>query len=179
MSRTWNWVQLVAGLLTLVLGVVAFAWPEATLRVVGFLFGLNLLVTGLARTAVLLFSTGYPMLNRILGIIFGVFVAIVGILCLRNVAGSVALLLVIVAIGWLLDGLAEIVLAFGADDSGGKGWRIAFGVVAMVAAIALLIWPGIGLTAFLFIGATTLCFLGICLIFVAVAGLRARRVSPV
>jgi uncharacterized membrane protein HdeD (DUF308 family) len=131
-------------------------------------------VAGLARTAVLLFSTGYPMLNRILGIIFGVFVAIVGILCLRNVAGSVALLLVIVAIGWLLDGLAEIVLAIGSDDSA-KSWRIAFGVVAMLAAIGLLIWPGIGLTAFLLIGATTLCFLGLCLVFVAIAGLRARH----
>ncbi|MEU4426587.1 DUF308 domain-containing protein [Actinoplanes sp. NPDC024001] len=173
MSRTWNWVQLVTGLLTLVLGVVAFAWPEATLRVVGFLFGLNLLVAGLARTAVLLFSAGYPMLNRILGIIFGVFVAIVGILCLRNVAGSVALLLLIVAIGWLLDGLAEIVLAIGSDRAG-RGWRIGVGAVAMLAAIGLLIWPGIGLATFLFIGATLLCFLGICLMFVAIAGLRAR-----
>ncbi|WP_328467715.1 DUF308 domain-containing protein [Actinoplanes sp. NBC_00393] len=173
MSRTWSWVQLVAGLLTFVLGILAFAWPEATLRVVGFLFGLNLLVGGLARTVALLFSHGYPMLNRVLGIIFGVFVAIVGILCLRNVAGSVALLLLIVAIGWMLDGFAEIVLATSTEGSA-KGWRIAFGVVAILAAIALLVWPGIGLTAFLFIGATTLCFLGICLAFIAIAGLRSR-----
>ncbi|MBG0567181.1 HdeD family acid-resistance protein [Actinoplanes aureus] len=173
MARTWHWVGLVAGLLTLALGIVAFVWPEATLRVVGFLFGLNLLVVGVARTVVLLFSSGYPTLNRVVGIVFGVFVAIVGILCLRNVAGSVALLLLIVAIGWILDGIAEIVLAIGSGESG-RGWRLAFGAGAIVAAIALLVWPGIGLTAFLFIGATTLCFLGICLIFVAVAGLRSR-----
>ncbi|GAA3383631.1 HdeD family acid-resistance protein [Cryptosporangium minutisporangium] len=171
--RAWNWVQLAAGIVTIVLGIVAFAWPDATLRVVAFLFGLNLLATGVSRTALMFFTTGTPLLHRILGIIFGVFVAIVGILCMRNVTGSLALLLVIVAIGWLLDGLAAIVLAVG---SGGpaKGWRIALGVGAMIASIALLVWPGLSLTAFLYIGATTLIVLGVGLTYVAIAALRTR-----
>lgn len=172
-SGAWNWVRLIAGVLTLLLGIAAYAWPEATLRVVGFLFGLNLLVTGVARSVLLLFADTHPVLHRVLGIIFGVFIAIVGILCLRNVAGSVALLLVIVAIGWLLDGLAEIFLAIGAGGPG-KGWQITLGLGTVLAAVALLVWPGLGLTAFLFIGATTLVFIGICLTFVAIAGLRAR-----
>jgi uncharacterized membrane protein HdeD (DUF308 family) len=173
-SRTWNWVRLAAGMLTIILGIVAFAWPDATLRVVGFLFGLNLLVMGLSRTALMLMTTGTPMPQRILGIVFGVFVGIVGIVCMRNVAGSVALLLVIVAIGWLLDGLAEIFLAVGSGGPG-NGWRIAFGLGAVLAAITLLVWPGLGLTAFLFIGSTTLVFVGICLVFLAITGLRTRR----
>ncbi|MFC7528651.1 HdeD family acid-resistance protein [Actinoplanes sp. GCM10030250] len=173
MNRTWKWAQLLAGIFTLVLGIIAFAWPEATLHVVGFLFGLNLLIGGLSRTALLFFSSGYPMFNRVLGIIFSVLVAVIGILCLRNIAGSLKLLLVIVAIGWLLDGLAEIFMSFGSGGSG-NGWRIGFGLVAVLAAIALLVWPNIGLAAFVFFGATTLCLLGLCLIFVAVAGLRSH-----
>ncbi|MEV6300582.1 DUF308 domain-containing protein [Actinoplanes sp. NPDC051861] len=173
MSRAFLWLQLVAGLVTLVIGILAFAWPEATLKVVGFLFGLNLLIAGVARLLLLLFSSGYPVFNRTLGILFSALVAIVGILCLRNIAGSLKLLLVIVAVGWLLDGLAEIFVGFNSGGSGG-GWRIAFGVVAMVAAVAILVWPSIGLATFLFIGATTLCFLGILLLLIAVVGLRAR-----
>lgn len=171
-SRTWDWVRLAAGILTIVLGIVAFAWPDATLRVVGFLFGLNLLAMGVSRTALMFVAAGDPVLPRILGIILGVFVGIVGIVCMRNVAGSVALLLVIVAVGWLLDGLAEIFVAVSTGGPG-NGWRIALGLGTVLAATALLVWPGLGLTMFLVIGATTLVFVGLCRVFGALASLRA------
>ncbi|MEV4351524.1 DUF308 domain-containing protein [Actinoplanes sp. NPDC049596] len=172
MSRPLNWLRLTAGILAIVVGIVAYAWPGATLRVVAFLFGLNLLIAGIVRTVTLLMSPGYPVLNRVLGIIFGVLTALLGILCLRNVVASLAILLLVVAIGWMLDGLAEIFSTVGSGESGGS-WRIGLGLLAVLAGVALLVWPQIGLKAFLFFGATVLVFVGLGLVFVAVARLRS------
>ncbi|MEU4691512.1 DUF308 domain-containing protein [Actinoplanes sp. NPDC023714] len=174
-SRSWAWARLVLGVLAVILGIVALAWPSATLKVVGFLFGLNLLLMGVTRTVLLLFyAPNHPVMYRVLGIIFSVLVAIVGILCLRNITGSLALLLVVVAIGWMLDGLAEIFVAIGSGRDGG-GWRIALGIVALLAGVAILVWPSLGLTAFLLIGATTVVFIGLLLVIAGITGLRSPR----
>ncbi|MEV0902603.1 DUF308 domain-containing protein [Actinoplanes sp. NPDC049802] len=170
------WLRLIAGVLVAAIGVVAFAWPEATLRVVAFLFGLNLLVMGVSRAVVALISKEAPAVTRWLAGIFGVLVTLVGVVCLQNPTGSLSLLLLIVAIGWILDGLGEIVVAFGRHEPGG-GWRIALGVAVLLAAIGILVWPGLGLATFLLIGATLLVFAGICLVVGAIAGLRSRSTA--
>ncbi|WP_436533125.1 HdeD family acid-resistance protein [Actinoplanes sp. HUAS TT8] len=171
MNRGSGWISLAAGVAALILGIVAFAWPAATLQVVGVLFGLNLLILGVVRAGQFLFVPDAPVTARILGVVFGVLVGLLGILCLRNVAGSLKLLLVVVALGWLLDGLAEIFTSVG---STGGGWRIALGLVAVLASIAVLVWPGLGLATFILFGATTLCFVGLGGIIVGIAGLRSH-----
>ena len=169
------WLRLVIGVLAIGIGAIAFAWPSATVQVIGVLFGLNLLVTGLIRAGLLLFAPGYPVLYRVLGIIFGVLTAMVGILCLRNVTGSAVLLVVVVAIGWLLDGLVEIFLAAGNPGDSGNNWQFVSGLALILGGIAVLVWPELGLKAFVAIGATILVFVGLGQVIGAVAGLRAEH----
>jgi uncharacterized membrane protein HdeD (DUF308 family) len=170
-----DWLRLFVGLLTIGLGAAAFAWPSATVRVIGLLFGLNLVVTGFIRAAQLTFVPGYPPLYRIVGTVLGVITGIVGLFCLGNLTGSVVLLLVIVAIGWLLDGLVEVFLAVGRRNEPGAGWRIGTGLIKILGAVALLVWPKIGLAAFITIGATVLVFVGIGTVISAVAGSSHRQ----
>jgi uncharacterized membrane protein HdeD (DUF308 family) len=169
-----HWLRLLVGLLAIAVGVVALAWPSATVQVIGLLFGLNLLVTGLVRAGLLLFLPDYPVLYRVLGIIFGVLTAIVGILCLRNITASVVLLIFFIAIGWLLDGLMEIFLAAGRTERS-NGWHFAGGLAMVLGAIAVLVWPKLGLAAFIGIGVTVLVFVGLGQVIIAVSGLRAAR----
>jgi len=173
--RERHWLRLVAGVIAIALAGAAFAWPEATVHVIAVLFGLSLVVNGFVRAGILLFLDTYPLLYRVLGIIFGVLTGFIGILCLRNLTKSVALLLIIVSLGWLLDGLAQILMAVGgpADDRG--GWRIATGLIMVLGAIALLVWPKLGLGTFIFIGATVLAFAGIAAVISAIAGMRTQR----
>ena len=180
-TRNRHWLELCLGVLAIGTGIAAFAWPSATIQVVAVLFGLNLLVTGLIRAGLLLFVPGYPLLYRLLGITFGMLTAIVGILCLRNITGSVKLLVVVIAIGWLLDGLVELFLAVGSPKEPGSGARVATGVLMILGAIAILVWPKIGLGTFIFIGATVLIFVGAGHVISAVGGLRAdhRSARPV
>jgi membrane protein len=177
--RGRHWLQLAAGILAIAVGVTAIAWPSATVQVLGVLFGLNLLVTGAIRAGLLLFVPGYPLLYRVVGIVFGVLTAIVGILCLRNVTASVVLLVVVVAIGWILDGLVSIVLAVGrGGEHGGSGWGVATGLALVLAAVALLVWPKVGLTTLVAIGATVLIFVGIGQVVSALGGMREERRAP-
>ncbi|WP_433788883.1 HdeD family acid-resistance protein [Actinoplanes sp. CA-252034] len=171
MSRTWTWLRLAAGVLAVGVGILAFAWPQATLRVVAFLFGLNLLIAGGIRILQMFVADGLPALHRVAGILLGLLVAGAGIVCLADVTRSLSLMLLIVAIGWLFDGIGEIFLSLGRRSAGG-GWRIVVGLFAVLGALALLIWPGLGLAGFVLVGATTLVFGGICLIAASIAGLR-------
>jgi uncharacterized membrane protein HdeD (DUF308 family) len=174
MSRAWIWLRLAAGVLAIGIGVLAFAWPEATLRVVAFLFGLNLLLVGGIRILQMFVADGLPVLHRVLGVLLGLLVAAAGVLCLADVTTSLGLMLLIVAFGWLFDGIGEIFLSIGRREPGGGG-RIVIGVVAVLGALALLIWPGLGLAGFVLIGATTLIFGGICLVAVSISGLRSPQ----
>jgi uncharacterized membrane protein HdeD (DUF308 family) len=170
-----HWLRLFAGLAEIALAVAVFAWPEATVEVIAVLFGLGLLLKGFARAGVSLFMAGYPVFTRVLSVVFGVLTGLVGILCLRNLTGSLTLLLVVVAIGWLLDGLAQLMLAVGgpAEDRGGA--RFATGLISVLGAIAILVWPKIGFGVFIFIGATILAFAGIGTVISAIAGMRTHR----
>src|SRR6185437_10237789 len=47
-QRLWKW-NLVAGLLTIVMGAIVLAWPRPTILVASTLFGVYLLLSGLAE----------------------------------------------------------------------------------------------------------------------------------
>jgi uncharacterized membrane protein HdeD (DUF308 family) len=161
-------LQLFAGTVAIAIGVAAFGWPFATVHMIGFLFGLNLIVTGFIRAGLLLFLPAYPPLYRVLGIAFGILTGIVGILCLRNITGSVVLLVLVIAVGWLLDGL------LGRPAETRAGWRLGTALALALGAIAVLTWSKIDLATFIAIGATVLIFVGIA----QVAGVLVVRRSP-
>ena len=95
----------------------------------------------MVRAGLCLMVPGYPTLYRVLGVVFGVLSAIVGIICMRNVFASAVLLVVFVAIGWLLDGIIEIAAALLGPEDPVRTGRIAAGLLYFVAATVVLIWP--------------------------------------
>jgi uncharacterized membrane protein HdeD (DUF308 family) len=174
-GRHRHWLRLFAGLFAIALGVAAFAWPEATVQVVAVLFGLHLVVIGFVRAGISLFPSTHPALYRVLDVIFGVLTGLIGIFCLRNLTGSLVLLLIVVALGWLLDGLAQITLAVSGPAEERGGTRIATGLITVLGAVAILVWPEIGFGVFIFIGSTVLVFAGTGAVISAIAGMRTRH----
>ena len=170
-----SWLQLLVGVVALAVGAAAFIWPSATVQVIAVLFGLNLLITGLIRAGLLAFVPGYPALHRVVGIVASVLVAIVGIVCLANLTTSLTLLLIVVAFGWLLDGIVQIFLAVGRSGEAGGGWQIVTGLALLLGGVAILVWPKFGLGTFIAIGGTVLLLVGTGHVITAVAGLRSSR----
>ncbi|MEU8234754.1 DUF308 domain-containing protein [Actinoplanes sp. NPDC048967] len=138
-GRTSHGMRMATGVLLFGAGASALAWPSATVRVLGLLFGLNLVVTGPIRAGLLLVVPGYPRLYRIAGIVGGVLTTIAGLICLRSIAVSVVLLIVVVTAGGALNALLGTLLSTdGAAESRSNRYVVAGSVLLVAAGVGLI-----------------------------------------
>ncbi|MER6074875.1 HdeD family acid-resistance protein [Streptomyces sp. NPDC001817] len=133
-------ILLTMGLATIALGVIALVWPGATLRVVGILFGVYLLVTGVFQLAAA-FGTHVPRHLRVLHFITGAASILLGLICFRGTLESILLLALWIGFSWLLRGTTETAAAASAPAMPGRGWHVAFGIVGALAGIVMIVMP--------------------------------------
>lgn len=170
-SGLFPWWSLVGlGAVSVLLGVFVLVWPEATLRVMAALAGIWLVVGGLVRIFGA-FVTGRGVGRQVLSGIVGVVVVLVGVACLRNLVTTVALLAAVVAVSWLLSGIAEAVMAAEAPH-GSKGLLLAAGLLSIGIGFVFLFVPRLSLFALVL--TTGMGFLVTGLVQVVV-GFRLRR----
>jgi uncharacterized membrane protein HdeD (DUF308 family) len=136
-SRSWGWVFFF-GLLTLVIGVLVMVWPDATLKVMVILFGIQFLITGVFRF-VKAFGAGEQ--HRVWAILLGLLSVGVGIVVLRNLIETLVVIAVIIGIYWVISGVAEFVLAVAEREYPQRGLSIVTGLFSIVAGVILLSWP--------------------------------------
>ncbi|MFF8911107.1 HdeD family acid-resistance protein [Streptomyces olivaceoviridis] len=133
-------ILLTLGLATIALGVIALVWPGETLRVVGVLFGVYLLATGVFQLAAA-FGTHVPRHLRVLHFITGAASILLGLLCFRGSLESVFLLALWIGFGWLLRGTLETVAAASDQTMPARGWHVAFGIIGTMAGIVMIVMP--------------------------------------
>ncbi|MEU6809978.1 HdeD family acid-resistance protein [Streptomyces sp. NPDC046831] len=133
-------ILLTMGLAAIALGVVVLVWPGATLRVVGILFGVYLLVTGVFQLAAA-FGTHVPRHLRVLHFITGAASILLGLLCFRGPLESILLLALWIGFSWLLRGITETAAAASAPAMPGRGWHVAFGIIGTMAGIVMIVMP--------------------------------------
>jgi uncharacterized membrane protein HdeD (DUF308 family) len=162
LRRTMTTLAVVRGVLLLVLGIVLLFWPKATLVVVSVLLGLQLLLLGVIRFAQLFTSPAEAWVKALEGLL-GVLLVLAGVVCLRKPFETLVVLLIIVALGWLVDGVAALVGAIHPFD----GWRMAYAALCVIAAVAVLVWPEVALATFVAVAAWFLVLLGLLQLFMA------------
>ncbi|MGW6913837.1 HdeD family acid-resistance protein [Kitasatospora sp. NPDC054939] len=170
-KAAWQ-VLLVAGLVSLALGVVVFVWPKQTLMVVGVLFGLYLLVIGIVQL-VAAFGTHTSTALRVLAFISGAVCVLLGLLCFRSAAQSVLLLAIWIGIGWLFRGITQIAAAASDHDMPARGWHAFAGAANTLAGVLLMVWPVGSITALTVLAGCWLLILGVVEIATAF-GVRSR-----
>ena len=138
-GAAWQ-VLLAAGVVAVVLGVVALAWPGATLVVVGAVFGSYLLVSGIFQLAGA-FAAHMPGQLRVLGLVTGALSVLFGLLCFRGPAQSIVLLGLWIGFGWLLRGITTATVALSAEGMPARGWQAFVGIVTLVAGVVLIVSP--------------------------------------
>jgi uncharacterized membrane protein HdeD (DUF308 family) len=99
-------------------------------------------------------------------------IVLAGILCLRNPALSLLTIIVIVAIGWLVDGIMNIVLGV-QNPPGERLGRILMGIVFLLGAIVLLVFPASALITFALLGGWILIIFGVVMLIAGILGIRA------
>jgi len=136
-ARSWGWV-LFFGLLTLVIGILVMVWPEATLRVLTVLFGLELILVGIFRL-IRVFSSGEQ--HRVWSALIGILAIFLGVVVLRNIWDTVAVLAVVLGAYWIIAGILDFVMAVGDSTFPSRGFTIFMGIIQVIAGIVVVAWP--------------------------------------
>jgi uncharacterized membrane protein HdeD (DUF308 family) len=179
LRRRLGWSGVVVGACSVVLGIAALAWPGATLVVVAVLFGAQLLVTGIRRTLLGLAAPGLETWVRALLVVLGVMVTVAGLICMRNPFTSLAVIVVLVSVSWLLDGAGDLVSAFsGGREPGQRALLAVGGALSVVGALVILFWPALALLTLTRVGGWILVILGVAQVATAARAVRTGQAAP-
>ncbi|MFD5784529.1 HdeD family acid-resistance protein [Streptomyces sp. NPDC126933] len=138
-QSAWK-VLLAAGIAAIALGVFVLAWPGETLLVVGVLFGIYLLASGILQLAAA-FGSHVPGGMRALHFITGALSVLLGLICFRGEAESLLLLALWIGFGWLLRGIMLVTVAVSTEGLPARGWQLFFGALTIVAGVVLIVSP--------------------------------------
>lgn len=139
--RHW-WALILLGVVQIAAGVVAIAYPDLTLLVLGLIFGINLLTAG----AVLVMIGTDEKENegsRVLRVVVGFLAALAGLICIVHPGQSVLVLLLAVAFYFVLVGIADLSRA--ANQKEGRVLNVLLGLISIAAGVILVADPDIGL----------------------------------
>lgn len=144
-GRSWGWL-FAFGVLTLLAGLIALVWPGRTVLVLAIVFGVQLLIGG-----IFWFVTAVSTRSQsaVAEIVLAVLAIITGIICLRSPVGVALVLPLALGLYWTINGIVELFQAFRrGEEIPARGWAIAAGVLSVLAGIAVLVYPGVGLLVF-------------------------------
>ncbi|MFF9012860.1 HdeD family acid-resistance protein [Streptomyces sp. NPDC014870] len=150
---------LVAGLASLVLGILVLVWPGASLFVAGVLFGLYLLFSGVMQL-VAAFGTHASTALRVMAFISGTLSILLGLFCFKGETQSTLLLALWIGIGWLFRGITMTVAAASDPAMPARGWQIFLGIVNALAGIVLIVSPLESATVLIVLGGVWLLVVG-------------------
>ena len=137
--NAWQAVLLI-GVCAVLLGIMVLAWPGATLVVVGVLFGIYLLVSGVMQLAAA-FGTHAEASLRVLAFISGALSIMLGLFCFRGALESILLLAVWIGIAWLFRGISQAAAAASDPAMPARGWQLFSGVLGILAGVVVLSSP--------------------------------------
>ncbi len=166
-GRAWWWPALF-GVVSIIAGVLALAWPGPTLLVLAVLFGAELIVWGIYRLvgAVTFGDAGGGA--RTLWAILGVLSLLLGFYALRHIVITLLSLGLLLGIFWLVDGIGLIVSAIEHRGMPGRGLSLLSGVLGVIAGLVLLVWPAISILTLAWLAGLWLLILGVMQVSVAI-----------
>ncbi|HET9647486.1 MAG TPA: DUF308 domain-containing protein [Microlunatus sp.] len=174
LTRSASILTIVSAAIALLFGILVLVFPKTSLLVIGILFGLQLIITGIIRLVTGISDKSLEGWEKGLTITLGVLVVVAGIFCLRNPALSILTLLVVLAVGWLIDGVMNIVIGV-QNPKGERVWKIVMGVVYLLGAIVLLASPVTSVLVLALLGGWILIVFGVVTLIAGIMGLRASK----
>ena len=155
-----GWIVGVA-VTAILLGLIATVFPGAVLLTVAILFGINLIIGGFFHLILAFTADRFPGRVRWLYGVLGGLVVVAGILCLSNPFRSLAVLGVVIGLGWMLGGVASIVGGTMGETAGPRWLSIATGIVWIVGGLLVIIIPVAGLASFVLVAGILLVIIGV------------------
>lgn len=167
-------LRIAFGVVTAVAGVLILAWPGGTLVAVAVLLGLQLIVGGVFRAITAFTFPQDGVAARILFLLLGILMVILGILCLRAPFQTIAVLVVLFGMSCIVGGALELFHGF----TGGGGWAVAGGIVGILVGIVVLSYPVSSVSTMIWLFGIALVVLGLTAVIGAFTPSRRPAASP-
>lgn len=169
LGKHW-WLPVLAGVLSLVIGGVALAYPGPTLVAVGFLFGIYLVIWGVLTLVDSVAADELPTALRALSGVLALITIFAGLLLMVRPGESVVTAALVLGLWWTLSGAIQLVRGFASAE--GRVANLLWGVLGIAAGTVILLQPEIGLGALVIVVGVGLMLQGVAEI---LAGLALRR----
>jgi len=135
-ATTWQ-TTLFLGVATVILGLIVSFHPSGSLNVIAVLLGILMIISGIFHL-IRVFDSAEQ--HRVWLGIAGLLYIVIGVVLIRHLNLTVAVIGLIVGLTWIVQGLAAL---FGgiAGSREGRGWWIFFGIVSLIAGIVVVADP--------------------------------------
>lgn len=171
LQKAWKHI-LIWGILSILFGVLTFAWPGITLTSLVWLFAISVIAQGISLAGGA-WSFRKEDKNWWLLFLLGLVNIIVGIICIVYPGMTALVLVIFMGAAALVTGILQVVFAIRLrKEIQNEGWLILGGFISIVFGLLLLVRPGEGAIALLWILALYAIVFGIILIALA---LKARK----
>ena len=165
-----SWLAtLVLGVLTLILGIIVSFHPSGSLNVIAVLIGILMILSGIFH---LIRVFDRDERHRIWAGLAGLLSIVIGVILIRHLHLTVALIGLIIGITWIVQGLTALIGGLAGGVQEGRAWWIAFGVISVIAGIVVVSAPVTSVNALAVLLGIWFIIMGI---FEIVAGFLLRR----
>ena len=166
LKKIWMHI-LIWGVLSILFGIVSFAWPGLTLRILVYLFAISVIVEGVAILAGLLGAKGKSQ-NWWIMLLTGIVNIVAGIICLANPGITALFFVTLIGVSWLITGFMEIFAAISLrKEITNEGWLALAGLLSILSGLFLIFRTGEGALAMIWLIAGYAIIFGIVLILLA------------
>jgi uncharacterized membrane protein HdeD (DUF308 family) len=135
--NSWQ-ATVVLGVITVTLGLIVTFYPSATVNAISVLFGLLLIASGLFH---LIRVFGGNEAHRVWMGISGLLLLVIGVVMLRHLHLTVALIGLIIGITWIVQGVIALIVSLSGGAREGRGWWIFFGIFSLIGGIVITALP--------------------------------------
>jgi uncharacterized membrane protein HdeD (DUF308 family) len=139
LSQSLGWqAPLSVGAITVVLGIIVAVLPTQSLEVIAILLGILLIASGIFH---LLTVFGSGEHERFWYGIAGLLFIITGVILIRHLRLSVAVVGLVIGFTWIVQGVSLLLVGSSGRPRTGSGWSAFFGVISLVAGIVVVAAP--------------------------------------
>jgi uncharacterized membrane protein HdeD (DUF308 family) len=137
LAGSWQ-AGLLLGALTLILGVIVAFHPTGSLNVIAVLLGIMMLLSGLFHLIRVLDPRER---NRVWLGITGLLFIVIGVILIRHLHLTRALIGLIIGITWVVQGLTAFIGGIAGGVREGRAWWIVLGALSLIAGIVVVAAP--------------------------------------
>jgi uncharacterized membrane protein HdeD (DUF308 family) len=134
-----SWLAaVILGALTLILGLIVALHPSTSVNVIAVLLGILMILSGIFH---LIRVFDPEEAHRVWLGIAGLLFIVIGVILIRHLHLTRAIIGLIIGITWIVQGLAALIGGISGGVREGRAWWIIFGAASLIAGIAVTVTP--------------------------------------